>query len=227
MAGMKFLIVLFSRLILAFSIFSLLLFLPANTFDWPEAWAFIIILLAYGIVLHFLVFQDNPTVEKSRKRYKPVFKFDFIILTLAGICFILMFIIAGFDVSLFHWTSPYVTHFFKYLGFSTFTCSLVVYMIVMRENSYLSRVIETQKKQKIITTGPYSLVRHPMYSGNILFMISIPIALGSILALVPAILFLILFLPRIFFEERILITEFEEYKQYCKEVRYRLIPKIW
>jgi protein-S-isoprenylcysteine O-methyltransferase Ste14 len=227
MAKMRFIIVLFFRLIFTFFIFSLLLFLPAGTFDWPEAWAFIIILLTYGILIHFSIFQHDPTVEKSRQRYRPAYKFDFFILTLAGICFILMFIITGFDVGLFQWTSPYVTYLFKNLGFSTFTCSLVIYMLVMRENSYLTRIIETQKEQQIITTGPYSFIRHPMHTRNILFMISIPIALGSILALVPAITFLILFLPRIFFEERILLTEFEEYRDYCQKVRYRLIPRIW
>lgn len=100
-------------------------------------------------------------------------------------------------------------------------------MLVLKENTYLSRVIEVQEKQTLISTGPYAFVRHPMYLGNILFVLSLPLALGSYVALVPAVLFLVCFIPRILFEERILIKELEGYQEYMQKVRYRVIPKIW
>ncbi|MFX1505809.1 MAG: methyltransferase family protein [Promethearchaeota archaeon] len=215
------------RLVIGFILFSILLFVPAGTFDWPEAWAFIIILLTYAIALHFLVFKENPTALKSRQHYKPVFNVDTIILVVAGIFFISMFILIGLDVGPFQWTSPLVSSFIKYLGFSTLVCSLIVFMLVLKENTYLSRVIEVQEKQTLISTGPYAFVRHPMYLGNILFVLSLPLALGSYVALVPAVLFLVCFIPRILFEERILIKELEGYQEYMQKVRYRVIPKIW
>ena len=173
----------FSRLIVAFIIFSLILFIPAGTFHWPEAWAFIVILLTYGIALHLLIFKKYPTALKSRRRYKPVLGIDTLILLLAGICLISMFILIGLDFGQYRWTSLYVPYFFKYLGFSAFVCSLVLFMLVIRENVYLSRVVEIQEKQKVVSTGPYSYVRHPMYLSNLIFVLSIPFALGSYIAL--------------------------------------------
>ncbi|MFW9905258.1 MAG: methyltransferase family protein [Candidatus Thorarchaeota archaeon] len=215
------------RLVIGFIIFSILLFLPAGTFDWPEAWAFLIILLIYAIALHFLIFKENATTLKSRQHYKPVFSIDTFILGLAGIFFVSMFIFMGLDVGQFQWTSPLVPALFKYLGFSTLVCSLIVFLLVLKENAYLSRVIEVQEKQTLISTGPYAYVRHPMYLGNVLFVLSLPLALGSYVALVPAVLFLVCFIPRILFEERILIKKLEGYQAYMQQVRYRVIPKIW
>ncbi|MFW9778233.1 MAG: methyltransferase family protein [Candidatus Heimdallarchaeota archaeon] len=223
----NFIVTMIIRLVIAFFLFSCLLFLPAGTLEWPEAWAFIIILLIYGIVLHLLIFKNYPNALKSRQRYKPVFGTDTIILILAGICLFAMFIILGLDVGQYQWTALSVPSLFKYLGFSAFVCSLIIYMLVMKENIYLSRVIEIQEKQQVISTGPYAFVRHPMYLGNVLFAISIPFALGSFLALVPALFFVILLGPRIIFEEKILIEELNGYREYMQQVRYRIIPRIW
>ncbi|MFX0052845.1 MAG: methyltransferase family protein [Candidatus Hodarchaeota archaeon] len=227
MEQINFMAAMFIRLIIAFTLVSVILFLPAGTFNWPEAWAFIIILLTYGIALHLLIFKDNPTALKSRQSYKPVLWIDTLILLIAGIFLISMFILIGFDVGRFHWTSPLVPVLFRYLGFSTLICSLVIYMLVIKENAYLSRVIEIQEKQVVISTGLYSFVRHPMYLGNVFFVLSLPFALGSYVALIPAILFLTCFIPRILFEERILIRKLDGYEEYMQKVRYRVIPKIW
>ncbi|MFX1282587.1 MAG: methyltransferase family protein [Promethearchaeota archaeon] len=227
MVQINFIVNMLIRLIVGFSLFFLLLFIPAGTLDWPEAWAFIIVLLTYGIALHFLIFKNNLTTLKSRQHYKPVFGFDTLILFLAGIFLFMMFILIGLDVGRFQWTSTLVPSLFKYLGFSTLICSLILFMLVTKENTYLSRVIEVQEKQVVISTGPYSYVRHPMYLGNLLFVLSIPFALGSLVALIPGILFLICFIPRILFEEKTLIKELDGYKDYMQKVRYRVIPRIW
>ncbi|MFX0207059.1 MAG: methyltransferase family protein [Candidatus Hodarchaeota archaeon] len=227
MEQINFMVAMFIRLLVAFILVSVLLFVPAGTFDWPEAWTFIIILLTYGIALHLLVFKDNRTALKSRQSYKPVLWIDMLILLMAGIFIISMFILIGLDVGRFHWTSPLVPVLFRYLGFFTLICSLVIYMLVIRENTYLSRIIEIQEKQVVISTGPYSFVRHPMYLGNVFFVLSIPFALGSYVALIPAFLFLTCFIPRILFEEKILVQELDGYKEYMQKVRYRVIPRIW
>ncbi|NHJ02511.1 MAG: isoprenylcysteine carboxylmethyltransferase family protein [Candidatus Heimdallarchaeota archaeon] len=138
-----------------------------------------------------------------------------------------MFIVTAFDVCRYQWIAPLVVPLFKYLGFAAFVCSLLIYMLVMKENSFLSRIVEIQEQQRVISTGPYAFVRHPMYLGNVFFVLSLPIALGSIIALVPALLFLICFIPRILFEERILIQELKGYKEYMRKVKYRIIPRIW
>ena len=227
MGELRFITSMVLRLVIGLTLFSILLFLPAGTFEWPEAWAFIIILLTYAIALHFLIFKENPTALKSRQHYKPVFSLDTCILAIAGIFFISMFVLIGLDVGQFQWTSPLVHPLFKYLGFSIFTCSLILFMLVMKENVYLSRVIEVQEKQTVISTGPYAFIRHPMYLANILFVLSIPLALGSYVAIIPAVLFLVCFIPRIMFEEKVLIKELEGYQEYMQKVRYRVIPKIW
>ena len=139
MGEINFIVSMIIRLVIGFTLFSVLLFLPAGTFDWPEAWAFIIVLLTYAIALHFLIFKDNPTALKSRQHYKPVFGVDTLLLLLAGIFFILMFLLIGLDVGRFHWTSSFVLSFFKYLGFSTLICSLILFMLVIKENIFLSR----------------------------------------------------------------------------------------
>jgi protein-S-isoprenylcysteine O-methyltransferase Ste14 len=227
MGQINFIAAMFSRLITAFILISALLFLPAGTFDWPEAWAFIIILLTYGITLHLLIFKDNPTALKSRQSYKPVLWIDTVILLFAGIFMISMFILIGLDVGRFHWTSPLVPVLFKYLGFAILICSLVIYMLVIKENAFLSRVVEVQERQTVISTGLYSFVRHPMYLGNVFFVLSLPFALGSYVALIPAVLFLICFIPRILFEEKILVQKLDGYEEYMQKVRFRVIPKIW
>lgn len=98
MSEYNFITVMIIRLMVGFFLFSALLFLPVGTFDWPEAWAFIIILLVYAIALHLLIFKDNPAALRSRRHYKPVYGIDTIILLFAGICFVLMFVVLGLDV---------------------------------------------------------------------------------------------------------------------------------
>lgn len=215
------------RLLLGFLLFSVLLFVPAGTIYWEEAWAFILILTTYGILLHFLILRKSPKVLQSRRHYTPAFHIDTLILLLAGICLLLMFIIIGLDVGRYQWTTHLVPPLVKYLGFSSFVTSIMLYMLVMRENMYLSRVIEVQEDQRIVESGPYAFVRHPMYLGNLIFTISIPLALGSFIALIPAILFIVCFVPRILFEEKILKETLPEYHAYMLKVPYRIIPRIW
>jgi len=224
---MKFIISTIIKLMIGAVAWGSLLFIPAGTIFWPEAWAFLIILFCYAFFLFIFYLKDNSKTVKSRDRIKPVHIKDLIIMFILTICFLALFILLPLDLFRFHWTDHLIPQVFKYIGISIYTVSLVVYILVIRENSYLSRVVEVQKDQQVISTGPYSLVRHPMYLGNVLFFISIPLMFDSLIALLPAIVMIFMFMLRILFEEKILIKDLSGYEEYRKKVRWRLFPGIW
>jgi len=103
----------------------------------------------------------------------------------------------------------------------------MVFVLVLRENRYASRIIEVEKKQKVITTGPYAVVRHPMYSGVLLMYGFSPLALGSYWGMIPNVLLVLLIIARIRNEEEVLKRDLEGYSEYTQKVRYRLVPGIW
>ncbi len=138
--------------------------------------------------------------------------------------FILCFLIPGFDYR-FNW-SEVPTILVVFANIMVFLGYLFVFF-VFRENSYTSRIVEVEKEQKVISTGPYSLVRHPMYLGTIVMYLFTPLALGSWWALIGFLFFPLLLIFRIFNEEEVLLRDLPGYKEYCHKTRYRLIPYIW
>ena len=114
-----------------------------------------------------------------------------------------------------------------YLSFSLVLIGLLTYFFVMRENRYLSKIVEVQKDQQVISTGPYKIVRHPLYLGNSILVIGLSLSLGSLIALIPALCFILIMAIRILFEEKKLSEELQGYLDYKKKVRFRLIPYIW
>lgn len=147
-----------------------------------------------------------------------------LIVMLSSVVFFIGFIIPGLDYR-FHWSEVPA-----YLVIAADVFVLLGYLIVflaLKENMYASRVVEVDKEQKVISTGPYAIVRHPMYSGTILMFLSTPIALGSFWALIPSLLIPILIVYRILNEEKILLKELSGYKEYCRKTHYRLLPFIW
>ncbi len=147
-----------------------------------------------------------------------------LIVRLARLPFILGFLIPGFDFR-YNWSD---------IPFALVIISNIIVMagyffvfLVFRENSYTSRIVEVEEEQKVITTGPYSLVRHPMYTGMIIMFSFTPIALGSWWAFVAFIFWPVILVYRIFDEERILMKDLKGYKEYCEKTHYRLIPFVW
>ncbi|MFX1285907.1 MAG: methyltransferase [Promethearchaeota archaeon] len=220
------------QVIVGFIIYGILFFVPAGTLEWTEAWIFLIITFLYVMVVVFYFWRKDPTILASRSKVKPEKGFDTIFLVISGLAFFSMFLITAFSVNpalsdLFQWSDYKVPLPLEIIGFGGIFVTFIIIFIVMRENVYASKAIDVQEGQKVINTGPYAYVRHPMYIGFIIMTLCFPIALGSFLALPPALLVIILIVIRSIYEEKSLIEELEGYKEYMQKVRYRLIPKIW
>ena len=202
-----------------------LVFIPAFTLFWLEGWIFILVLFSFitGIFLYFL-FRDPSTLQKRSKLSSDIK--EVIFLTLFGIIFFLELMIPGLNRSILSFV-PTLHPIIEIIGFIGLIISLIIIFLVMRENAYASKGVRIHEGHEVITTGPYSIIRHPMYAGFIIMVISIPLALGSVIALIPAILGPIPLIFRIRIEEELLLTELSGYAEYKENVRYKLIPYIY
>ncbi len=202
----------------------LLLFLPAGTFRFWEAWIYCIILVILSTFATIYFLKRSPGLVARRMKSKEKEKEQKIIVMFSSAVLLIGFITSGLDHR-FHWSEVPV-----YLVIAANVFVLLGYLIVvltMRENEYASRIIEVEKGQKVISTGPYAIVRHPMYSGTVPLLLFTPIALGSFWALIPFLFLPILLVFRILNEEKVLLKELPGYKEYYQKTRYRLIPLIW
>ncbi|MBN1221694.1 MAG: isoprenylcysteine carboxylmethyltransferase family protein [Candidatus Aminicenantes bacterium] len=203
-------------------------FLPAGTLNWPEAWIWLAIFLIYGVAIIIWMKKYDPELFRERSRIKiPKRKWDKLIGVGLAVFFIPVYVIPGFDAVRYGWSHVPVP--VEIIGFLCFVVSVAWVARVAKENTYLSRIVEIQKERghKVITTGPYRFVRHPMYLGSIVYIISIPLALGSLYALIPSALCAILLIIRTRFEEKTLHSELEGYPEYARKTRFRLFPGIW
>ncbi len=205
-------------------IFGLIFFLPAGSFRFWEAWIYMSILLPamFFVILYFL--KKDPRLLERRMRMKEKEREQNIIIKLSSLFFLAGFLLPGFDFR-YQWS-----HIPIYLVLTADAIVFLGYMIfffVMRENSYLSRIVEVEEGQKVISTGPYSVVRHPMYTGVLLMFLFTPIALGSWWALIPFIPLPVILALRILNEEKVLTKNLSGYEEYRKTVPFRLIPYIW
>lgn len=216
-----------ARAAFMFLLFAALLFIPAGTIYWPEAWLLLLIYLAWAMPVLAWLKKNNPALLEERTDVfkRPQKSWDKLVVLSGTILFIAMFLTAGMDAVRYHWSSP---HFFlKALGFAGLFPSLALMFWTMRENTYLSRIVEIKKGHKVITTGPYRYVRHPMYVGALTFYICIPLALGSLYALIPAALLVLVMAARTYLEDKMLHEELPGYKEYAKKTRYKLVPGVW
>lgn len=200
-----------------------LLFLPAGDYYWFQGWMLIASLIFY-ILLVFIYFivKDPSTLEKRSKISGE--KGDALYLILMGIIFLTVILLPAFDYR-YGWSQ--LPLFFSWLGFAGLIITYIIILMVMRENSFASKGLMIHEGQSVIQTGPYSVVRHPMYSGSIIMCVSIPLTLGSLISLIPAIFIPVVLGFRIGKEEAMLIRELEGYEEYRRKIRYRLIPGIW
>jgi protein-S-isoprenylcysteine O-methyltransferase Ste14 len=141
------------------------------------------------------------------------------------VLFIAQLVIFGLDAVRYEWSQTPFT--LKAVGFAGLIFSLILIFLPMKENPYLTKIVVVQKDQKVITTGPYKYVRHPMYSGVIILFFSLPLALGSLYALIPGILMTILLIIRTWFEDKMLHKELPGYEDYARKTCYRLMPWVW
>jgi protein-S-isoprenylcysteine O-methyltransferase Ste14 len=210
-----------------FLILALLLFVPAWSLAYPEGWAFLLsfLLPVLAITVYFL--KKDPKLIESRVRAGPVAEKERrqrIIQSLASACFALIFIVAGTDHRLGWSEVPLLP---VIAGDLLVILGLCVVFLVFRENSYSSAIIEVGRDQAVISTGPYAVVRHPMYTGAFVMLLGVPPALGSWWAFPFVFLLMAVIVWRLLDEERFLGEHLPGYREYCGKTRYRLVPFIW
>jgi protein-S-isoprenylcysteine O-methyltransferase Ste14 len=207
------------RLLIGFIFIAGFLFGTAGTFNWPEAWLYIIIQFSLSITFYTWLKKNNPELLKDRLifRKKTAKSWDKAITTGSLPFLIALLIVPGLDAVRYQWSQ--VSLAIKTIGF----------LAIMKENAYLSRVVEIQKERqhKVITTGPYKYVRHPMYVGIITLGLCLPLALGSLYGLIPAVFLVIAVIIRTYLEDKTLYEELPGYKEYAKKTKYRLLPGVW
>ena len=204
--------------------FFLFLLLPAGTFDFWQLYLYVAVLMGpmIFVVLYFL--KNDPEFLVHRLTMKEKERVQKKIISLSAIAYLVGFLLPGLDRR-FGW-SEIPTAIVLAADVLVMT-SYIFVVYVFKHNRYASRVIEVQKNQTVISTGPYSIVRHPMYSGMFIMFFSTPIALGSYWAVIPFALMPLTFFFRILNEEKVLSEQLPGYKEYCEKVRYRLIPYVW
>jgi protein-S-isoprenylcysteine O-methyltransferase Ste14 len=214
------------RVFLIFVILGLMLFLTAGSTGYMEAWIYLSVLLVAALFVITYFYRKDPGFIKSRlfqRREKEQMHRS--IQNIFSVVFFIGLLIPGFDFR-FHWssvpmTAVIISDAFVFLGY-------MLIARVMEENRYASAIIEVTSEQKIIETGPYRIIRHPMYTGGLIFIMFTPLALGSYWALIPlAIGTFPALVMRITGEEKMLAASFPGYAEYCKKTKYRLIPFVW
>ena len=212
------------RLVLGILIIGAMLFWPAGTFNYWQAWAWTAALFLPMIVSLVYLVKRDPALLERRSRLNETRTLQKWIIGLSSIYFIIIFILPGFDKR-YGWSN--VPVWLVLLADLGVLAGYGLYIWVLRTNSFASRVIEVEQGQKVISTGPYALVRHPMYLGMILLMISTPLALGSYWAFVPSLALIPILAARAKNEEELLVNELAGYREYMQKTRYRLFPGIW
>jgi protein-S-isoprenylcysteine O-methyltransferase Ste14 len=212
------------RFLFALPALIVIFFLPAWTFSFWHAWVYLgIILIPMGLVLTYM-FKNEPDLLERRMKMKEPEKEQNLIVRLSLIPFLFAFLIPGFDFR-FGWSNVpvpvvVIAEISVLLGYG-------IFFLVMRENRYASRVVQVEQDQTVINSGPYAIVRHPMYLGAVVMYLFSPLALGSYWALIPAAFIIPVFVARILNEEKVLMRDLKGYQEYMQKTRNRLIPGIW
>lgn len=212
------------KFLLGIILVGLLIFIPAGTINYINGIIFMIVLFVPMFIAGVFMMIFNPKLLALRLNAKEKQKEQGVVIKLSGLMFIFGFIIAGLDYR-FNWFKLPII--FSYIASTVFIIGYCIFAEVLRENTYLSRTIKVEKSQKLIDTGLYSIVRHPMYFATILLFLSMPLILGSIFSFFVFLIYPILIGIRAVNEEKILEDELPGYKEYKKKVKYRIIPFIW
>lgn len=202
----------------------MLVFLPAGTFQYWQAWAWLASLFLPMIFSLGYLLKIDPALLERRTRTNEVRPEQRRIIAASVVYFLITFLLPGFDVR-YGWSR--VPGWLSLLADGIVLASYLLYIYVLKTNTFASRVVEVEQGQQVITGGPYALVRHPMYLAMILMMTATPLALGSYWAMIPSIGFILLLAARARNEEELLLTELTGYREHTHKTRYRLFPGIW
>lgn len=207
-----------------FTILPAMLLLPAGTLDFPEAWIFLGVLIFPMICILAVMLRRDPALLEKRLRIGETRPIQKVFIRLTTLAILAAFLLPGLDHR-FGWSDIPLS--WNLAADAVILLGSLLLYLVLRANSYASRVIEIQEGQKIISTGPYAVIRHPMYAAGLLMYLAAPVALGSWWALVPLAALPVLLIIRILNEEQMLRAELPGYKEYTEKVRFRLVPFLW
>ena len=213
-----------TKFFLGVVIIGLLLFVPAGSIRYWQGWLLMGILFVPMFIAGFVLMAKNPELLRKRLNAKEEEKEQKTVVGLSALLFIAAFVVAGLNWR-FQWCV--LPDWAVWVAAILFLACYLLYAEVLRENTYLSRTIEVQENQKVIDTGLYGIVRHPMYMATTLLFLMIPLVLASPLSFLILLLYLPLIAKRIRNEESVLEKGLEGYKDYMQRVKYRIIPFIW
>ncbi len=202
----------------------LLLFLPAGTFRWADGWLFLGVLFVPMFCAGIVMMVKSPSLLEKRLNAREAEGEQRKVIAFSGIMFLTAFALAGLNFR-FGWIV--MPRWTVRAGTAVFLAAYLMYAEVLRENAYLSRTVEVQEGQKVISTGLYGVVRHPMYSSTLFLFLSFPFILGSPLSFPVMLGYLPLISARMKNEEKVLAEGLEGYRAYCSRVKYRVIPFLW
>lgn len=213
-----------TRYLMGMAAVALLLFLPAGTLTYWNGWLFMGILFIPMLALGVCLMVKAPGLLQKRLHTKEEEMDQKLVVCLSGMMFLAGFVLCGLNYRFSWLVMPRWT---AMAAAVVFLVAYALYAEVMRENAYLSRTVEVQQGQKVVDTGLYGIVRHPMYSATILLFLSMPLVLGSPISFLLFLTYPLLLVKRIRNEERVLEERLEGYQEYQRKVRYRLIPLVW
>jgi len=210
------------------AVLGLILFLPAGDIRWAKGWLFLLVFLLLTVASSVYLWRTNPDIFVARSRIHPGTKaWDKVLMAFLLSSFAMIFLVAGLDAGRFHWSNVPLSVIV--LGYVPLCVGFLLSIWVYRVNKFAepSVRIQTERGHKVIDTGPYAIVRHPLYLGGLILFAGIPLALGSFWALIPVAFGTLVIVVRIVLEDRTLQAELEGYQEYARRVRYRLIPGVW
>ena len=213
-----------AKFLIGLALVGLLIFLPAGTFAFMQGWILIGILFVPMFCAGIVMMAKNPELLKKRLNAKEKQGEQKTVLALSGLIFVAAFVVAGLNFRFGWFVLPMWVSF---VAAGLFLAGYVLYAEVLRENVYLSRTVEVQENQKVIDTGLYGVVRHPMYMSTLLLFLAMPLVLGSVISFVIMLLYIPIIAKRIRNEEQVLENGLEGYTEYRKRIRYKVIPFVW
>ena len=213
-----------AKFLIGIVLLGVLLFLPAGTLAWPQGWRLMAILFVPMFIAGLVMMKKNPELLKKRldAREKEAEQKD--VLRFSALMFLAAFIIAGLNFR-FKWIV--LPDWISWAAVAMFLLSYGLYAEVMRENAYLSRTVEVQENQKVIDTGLYGIVRHPMYMSTLFLFLAMPLILGSVISFLIMLLYIPIIAKRIRNEEQVLEEGLQGYAEYKEKVKHKVIPFIW
>ena len=221
---MKLLISAITKYLMGITLMGTLIFLPAGTLHWSNAWLLMAILFIPMLLMGIIMYIKSPELLTKRLNNKEKRSTQKGVVAMSGLIFIGGFVVAGLNYRFGWHTLP---NYISYLFATIFIIGYTLYAEVMRENTYLSRTIEIQENQTVVSTGLYGIVRHPMYMATVLMYLAMPLVLGSLIAFGIMLLYIPIIIRRINDEEQLLKSELPGYTEYCTQVHWRLIPFIY